>query len=258
MEQVQVQFDKQGFALTSGYILVNICNSDGIYTHSEEQWISEGCGLAANAYLEQPPVAKQGFAVIWENDGWEYIADHRGETVYSTIDRQPIEIKELGDYLEDTTTIKPESDLAEWNGSAWIISEEKRLALLASQRQQVRDVINALRDNKTNGGVYVPAIDKWIDSDERAVRNLISVKATFDLFGDKKNIIWTCADNSNIHMTKDVMLHVWEAMQTNIETNHSNAQVHKDAMEQSENPLEYDYSSGWTQTYEEFAGAANE
>lgn len=248
----QVQFDTAGFALTSGYILVNICNSDGIYTHSEEQWISEGCGLAANAYLEQPPVAKQGFAIIRCNNGWEYIADHRGETVYSTLDRQPIEITALGDYPENSTTIKPDSDLAEWNGSAWVITEEKRLALLESQRQQTRNAINTLRDKKINGGVYVPAIDKWIDSDERAVRNLLSVKATFDLFGDDLDIVWTCADNSNIKMTKEVMLQIWQAMQHNINTNHGNAISHKNALEQSENPLEYDYSGGWTQTYEEF------
>ena len=252
----QVQFDEQGFALTSGYILVNICNSEGIFTHSEEQWISEGGGLAANAYLEQPPVAKQGFTVIRGNDGWEYIADHRGETVYSTLDRQPIEITALGDYPENSTTIQPHSDLAEWNGSAWVISEEKRLALLESQRQQVRNAINAQRDKKINGGVYVPAIDKWIDTDATAERNILAVKATFDLFGDQE-IPWTFADNSVAMINKEKLLVIWQVLMEAKTGNHANALKHKAMVEQSENPLEYDYSDGWTQTYEEFAGVAN-
>ncbi len=142
----QVQFDEQGFALTSGYILVNICNSEGIYTHSEEQWISEGGGLAANAYLEQPPVAKQGFAVIRGNDGWEYIADHRGETVYSTIDRQPIEITALGDYPENSTKLAPDSELCEWDGSKWVLSAEKQSELL---EQKCTTLIEAV-DNRAS------------------------------------------------------------------------------------------------------------
>lgn len=145
-----------------------------------------------------------------------------------------------------------------WNGSAWVISEEKRLALLESQRQQTRNAINTLRDKKINGGVYVPEIDKWIDSDARAERNLLSTKASFDLFGDDLNIVWTCADNTTIKLDKAIMLNIWQALMANKQQNHANALAHKNAVEQSENPLEYDYSAGWTTTYADFvAGVQN-
>ena len=131
----------------------------------------------------------------------------------------------------------------------------EQLPSIDEQRQQVRNAINALRDRKINGGVYVPEIDKWIDSDARAERNLLSTKASFDLFGDTLDIVWTCADNTTIKLDNATMLHIWQALMTNKQQNHANALAHKAAVEKSENPLEYDYSDGWTRTYEDYQNA---
>lgn len=160
---------------------------------------------------------------------------------------------------DDVVKVTPPcpSQAHEWDGSGWIILTEKQTSLLESQRQQVRDAINALRDRKINGGVYVPAIDKWIDTDATAERNILSVKATFDLFGDQE-IPWTFADNSVAMINKEKLLVIWQVLMEAKTGNHANALKHKAMVEQVENPLEYDYSSGWTQTYEEFVGAANE
>ncbi|MDG6785943.1 DUF4376 domain-containing protein [Glaesserella parasuis] len=137
-----------------------------------------------------------------------------------------------------------------------ILSEPPPIPI-EEQRQKIRDAINALRDKKINGGVYVPAIDKWIDTDATAERNILSVKATFDLFGDQE-IPWTFADNSVAMINKEKLLVIWQVLMEAKTGNHANALKHKAMVEQVENPLEYDYSDGWTQTYEEFAGAANE
>ena len=131
----------------------------------------------------------------------------------------------------------------------------EQLPSIDEQRQQIRNAINALRDRKINGGVYVPEIDKWIDTDATAERNILSVKATFDLFGDALDIVWTCADNTTIKLDKATMLHIWQALMTNKQQNHANALAHKAAVEKSENPLEYNYSNGWTMTYEEYKNA---
>ncbi|MFU2111094.1 DUF4376 domain-containing protein, partial [Glaesserella parasuis] len=120
--------------------------------------------------------------------------------------------------------------------------------------QQTRNAINTLRDKKINGGVYVPAIDKWIDTDATAERNILSVKATFDLFGDQE-IPWTFADNSVAMINKEKLLVIWQVLMEAKTNNHANALKHKAMVEQVENPLEYDYSSGWTQTYEEYQNA---
>lgn len=155
------------------------------------------------------------------------------------------------------TTLPPSPNHV-FNGSDWVICEDKVAILMNSQRQQVRDAINTLRDKKINGGVYVPAINKWIDSDAMAERNLLSTKASFDLFGDDLEIVWTCADNTTIKLTKETMLHIWQALLHNKQTNHANAFLHKNAVDQSETPLEYDFSGGWTQTYEDVVAQSTE
>lgn len=155
------------------------------------------------------------------------------------------------------SSVRP-SSYHTWTGTAWSISDEDKQVLLSRQRQQVRDAINALRDKKINGGVYVPAIDKWIDTDATAERNILSVKATFDLMGEQvKEIPWTFADNSVDMINKEKLLVIWQVLMEAKTGNHDNALKHKAMVEQVENPLEYDYSSGWTQTYEEFTGVAN-
>ncbi|MDP0054626.1 DUF4376 domain-containing protein, partial [Glaesserella parasuis] len=45
---------------------------------------------------------------------------------------------------------------------------------------------------------------------------------------------------------------IWQVLMEAKTGNHANALKHKAMVEQVENPLEYDYSDGWTQTYEEF------
>ncbi|MDP0288913.1 DUF4376 domain-containing protein, partial [Glaesserella parasuis] len=111
-----------------------------------------------------------------------------------------------------------------------ILSEPPPIPI-EEQRQQVRNAINTLRDKKINGGVYVPAIDKWIDTDATAERNILSVKATFDLFGDQE-IPWTFADNSVAMINKEKLLVIWQVLMEAKTGNHANALKHKAMVEQ--------------------------
>lgn len=137
----QVQFDQEGFALTSGFVTVAVTDDNGIYLNTEQHFVSAGCGLAANAYLDQPG-QKAGFVAKRVDNGWEWLADHRGETVYSTIDKSAIIITEVGDYPDNTTTIAPECELCEWNGSKWVLSAEKQAALLEQQRATLIEAVD--------------------------------------------------------------------------------------------------------------------
>jgi len=69
-----------------------------------------------------PVEEKTGFAICRTTclDGWGYIADHRGETVYDTETGQPVEITGLGGYLDNVTTIEPLTPYDRWNGSKWV------------------------------------------------------------------------------------------------------------------------------------------
>ncbi|WP_052122040.1 DUF4376 domain-containing protein [Gallibacterium anatis] len=145
-----------------------------------------------------------------------------------------------------------------WNGTAWALSSEGEAELLAQQRNQIRTQINAKRDACVNGGVYVPEIGKWVDTDEKGRATLVEIKADFDLNGTQEangeTRIFTliCADNTAQSLDFDKFRAVWNAAAKLKEGMFENAYMHKILLEQAEKPLEYDWSIGWAKTFEEY------
>lgn len=122
---------------------------------------------------------------------------------------------------------------------------------LAQQRAGIRAKINAKRDECVNGGVYVKAIDKWVDTDEVGRATLVEIKADFDLNGKDGNYTLICADNTAENINFEQFKAVWDAVKNLKESMFENAYMHKVLLEQADNPLEYDWSIGWVKTYKE-------
>lgn len=133
----------------------------------------------------------------------------------------------------------------------WVISPQKQTALLAAQRAEVRAKINAKRDECVNGGVYVSAIDKWIDSDDQGRSTLVEIKADFDLNGKDNTYTLICADNTAKTINFNEFKAAWDAAKNLKEKMFENAYMHKVLLEQSADPLNYDWSIGWATTYAE-------
>lgn len=151
------------------------------------------------------------------------------------------------------TSPKP-SAYHEWNGTEWIISQPQQAVKKSEEIAIVRERINALRDSKSAGGVYVEQLGKWFDSDDKAQKKLLGLKATMDLVGEM-TVSWTCADNTDLEdFGKAHLTAVIAAILTAENHNHIVARQHKAALEQAENPLEYDYSGGWTKSYSDYLG----
>ena len=138
-----------------------------------------------------------------------------------------------------------------WNGSAWIVSEEQKAELLARQRNEVRALINAKRDECVNGGVFVPLINKWIDTDDKGRSTLVEIKADFDINGKNSTYTLICADNTAQTINFEQFKAVWNAAKTLKEKMFENAYMHKTLLDKSNNPKDYDWSSGWVKTYRE-------
>lgn len=236
-----------------------VCQLDdqGIYVGQTEADLSpeeakNGVYLMPAGCVEaEPPKEKKGFVAKWTNENWEYIENHVGETVYSVTTKESLIISDFGAIPEGYTTIPPESDLYEWDGNAWVISPQKQTALLAAQRAEVRAKINAKRDECVNGGVYVSAIDKWIDSDDQGRSTLVEIKADFDLNGKDNTYTLICADNTAKTINFNEFKAAWDAAKNLKEKMFENAYMHKVLLEQSADPLNYDWSIGWATTYAE-------
>ncbi len=93
-----------------------------IFLH-QHRYLAVGVGIPANSCLDAPGAhIKQvmRFSVPEDLSSWEYVPDHRGETVYSIDTGNPEEITVLGDYPENTTTIAPLTPYDKWDGK-WVV-----------------------------------------------------------------------------------------------------------------------------------------
>lgn len=123
----QAKLNSELIATVEGDIIV--FNYDGEtreYLSSTVEYLAVGIGLPANSCTDAPGESKEGFAICRTADftAWEYVADHRGETVYSTETGEEICITATGDYPENTTTLAPATPYDTWNGSEWVTDTE--------------------------------------------------------------------------------------------------------------------------------------
>lgn len=103
-------FNGTDFAVISGIARVFTFDSDTREFIAEiAEFIPHGVGLPANSCIDEPLPIKEGFVICRASDDsvWEYIEDHRGETVYSISDGAPSVIDYIGPIAEGYTSEEP-------------------------------------------------------------------------------------------------------------------------------------------------------
>lgn len=197
---------------------------EGFFDDTNDGFVPEGAvEISESKYLE---------LLNGQSQGKEIITNKQGHPVL--VDPQPSAAHELN--LE---TLQ------------WIISKEKQAELLIKQRAEIRAQINAKRDECVNGGVFVPEINKWVDTDDKGRSTLVEIKADFDLNGKNNTYTLICADNTAQVIHFEEFKAAWNAVKTLKEKMYENAYMHKVLLEQSENPTDYNWSTGWSKTYQE-------
>ena len=128
---------------------VTVYNYDGEtreYIAKSTEYLAVGVGIPACSCLDAPSSNKAGYAICRSADlnSWEYVPDHRGETVYSTETGESKEITALGDYPENTTTIAPLTPYDKWNGEKWVAdTEAQHSAAVEAAEAQRQSLIDA-------------------------------------------------------------------------------------------------------------------
>jgi hypothetical protein len=83
---------------------ITVFNYDGEtreYLSSSVEYLAVGVGIPANSCIDAPAKTRRVLPFAGQQIlSWEYIADHRGETVYSTETGEAVEVRP-GDYPED-------------------------------------------------------------------------------------------------------------------------------------------------------------
>ena len=189
------------------------------------------------------PIHRDGF---WpcETDGqWQYLPDHRGKTAYRTEDGAEVQIEQVGELPAHLTLTAPPSELHQWNGKTWTLSKEAAAAVKAEQQAEMWERIKAKRAQSCHAGIYIKSLEKWLHSDADS-RQQYTFLRTLDKLPE--NLMWKTVDNSFVPMTRALLDELSLKLIADEQHDFQNAERHKAAMLKAENPLEYDYSSGWS------------
>ena len=142
----QVKLNSEFIATEPGFITVYNYNGETReYISTSTEYLAVGVGIPAHSCLDAPGSNKAGYAICRTVDlnSWEYVSDHRGETVYSTETGESKEITSLGDYPENTTTIAPLTPYDKWDGEKWVTDTEAQCSAAVDaaeiQRQSLID-----------------------------------------------------------------------------------------------------------------------
>ncbi|PIT58332.1 tail fiber assembly protein [Snodgrassella alvi] len=90
------------------------------------------------------PEFKAGYIAQWTGESWQYIEDHRGETVYSKETGQEIKISEPGKLPETVTTIPRPDSFHHW------VEKENKWVMLPEDEKRKQQQIDNERQAKIN------------------------------------------------------------------------------------------------------------
>ena len=134
-------------AVQEGNIIVYNYNSETReYISASTEFLAVGVGIPAYSCLDAPGTHKAGYAICRSADlnSWEYVPDHRGETVYNTETGEAKEITVPGDYPENTTTLAPLTSYDKWDGEKWVTdTEAQHSAAVEAAEAQRQSLIDA-------------------------------------------------------------------------------------------------------------------
>ena len=239
-------------------------DADSLYLH---QTVADLDPLAADgSYLlpagcvdTQPPEARAGFAAKWlpEKNAWQYLLDHRGKTAYQTSDGSAVVIEKVGDLPDGLTFTPRENEHQTWDAKAkaWVLLPVVAAQIKEQQQDEMWERIKDKRYDNLRHGVFVKSVGKWFQTDD-ASRTQYLALAVMPRLPEK--LPWKTMDNSFVNMTKALLGELMEQMLVDEQADFANAERHKAAMLKAENPLEYDYSGGWTANYEQPAAELEE
>lgn len=150
---VKAELNQDMIATVAGEITVyNFDGETREYLSSSVEYLTVGVGLPANSCTDAPGNSKTGFAICRTANfaSWEYITDHRGQTVYSTETMQQVEVMTLGDYPEGTTPDAPASPYDKWDGEKWVTDSDAKYQGDIAVAEQHRQMLIAQVDELTS------------------------------------------------------------------------------------------------------------
>lgn len=151
-------------------------------------------------------------------------------------------------YLEDDGTLQQQltnQDKLYLDGK--VVDAPPVVIPIEERQEAVWERIKAERYKRTYGGVYVASVDKWFYTDEPS-RQQYTFMRTLPVF-EKLN--WKTMDGTFVELDKELLDTLSVAIFQMEQAIFANAETHRAAMLASDDPENYDYSTGWSEIYAE-------
>ena len=149
--------------------------------------------------------------------------------------------------LPDLSITPPRpSALHTWDGKAWVLDKAAAQAHKTAQQEEMWTRIKQKRHDNLRGGVYVKSIGKWLHSDDES-RAQYTFMRTMPALPEK--LVWKTMDNTFVPITQALLDELSLQLLADEQADFANAERHRAAMLKADNPLDYDYSGGWTANY---------
>ncbi|EGQ5322518.1 tail fiber assembly protein [Enterobacter asburiae] len=149
------------------------------FQSSSVEYIAVGVSIPANSCIDAPGEGKTGFAICRTEDlsSWEYITDHRGETVYSTETMQQVEVTALGEYPEGATPNAPASPYDKWDGEKWVTDSAAKHQGDIADAEQHRQALLVNADDLTSDWRVELMLGDISEENKKKLSSWISYKA---------------------------------------------------------------------------------
>lgn len=145
-----------------------------------------------------------------------------------------------------TLTEPPNKDGSyRWVNSEWVLDDSVVADIKIKNQNQMWEVIKDRRSQAITSGVFLSEIDKWFHTDEVTMATYAHLGNLITL-GLFQNTQWKVMDNTFITLTEDLYKKLQVAIYKQTQYNYEIAEYHKSRMLLMDNPLEYDYSTKWS------------
>lgn len=139
--------------------------------------------LSANATFTEPPTKRDGYAIVWNGENWEYIEDHRGTQYWFSNDSyytEPMTMNKLGALPNGITLSRPEKTADE-------IAIEEMIKAKSERADYVSKIVVEVDGMKFDGDET---------SQDRMARSVVALN------DDTETVQWVLADNTIAQVTR--------------------------------------------------------
>ncbi|MDO4440599.1 MAG: DUF4376 domain-containing protein [Moraxella sp.] len=145
--------------------------------------------------------------------------------------------------LADLSAIKRPSIHHQYIDGEWVLSIDKNQA-----QQEVWEAIKTYRHTITRGGVYVKSVGKWFHTDDSSRTQYLALQILPEIPPD---LTWKTMDNTFVKMDKALLTELAMTILQAEQADFANAERHRAAMMEANNPFDYDFGRGWSDTYDQ-------